>query len=442
MSGSLTELEYLPRAPFVEFHNRANQFGLMVCHRRAGKTVACIGELIVRALYTKRKRAKFAYIGPFRQQAKEVAWGYLKDMSHGLIKGNPRESELRVRLPNDATITIYGADNPDAFRGMYFDGVVVDEYGDIRATLWNEVLLPALLDRNGWAVFIGTPKGKNHFYKMFKRAQEEEDWFCLTLKASESGLLSQKALRLARQEMSEEAWQQEMECDFEAAVPGTYYAKLINEMEQKGLIGSFPYRPDLPVLAAADLGFSDSTAWWFWQVDEQGPFFINYEEDAGRPLSFYFEMLENLPYTVDEIWLPHDARATSFQTGRTTIEQFLARKLPVRLVPKQKVQHGIDAARQLLPACRIDEVGCYGGIEALRSYRRRYNEKTQSYDDKPLHDFASNGSDAFRYAALTCIDEMEVELEAPQVQVLEPPTYCLEDLFEDRESWQQGRIRL
>lgn len=439
-------LDYDPRAPFVPFHNRNQQFALMVCHRRAGKTVACIGELVNRAMRTKKKKAKFAYIGPLRNQAKETAWDYLKEMTKGITKGPPRESELRVRLPNDAIITIYGADNPDAFRGLYFDGVVIDEFGDIRATLWGEVILPALLDRNGWAVFIGTPKGKNHFYKMYQRSQTEDNWFSMTLKVSESGLLSGKALALAREEMTDEQWQQEMECDFEAAVPGTYYSKIIGEMEKAGKIGDYKWNPGQPVFASADIGYSDSTAWWFWQVDDQGPILIDYEEDAGRPLSFYFEMLESKPWFKDleTIWLPHDAKATSFQTGRTTIEQFLARGLPCKLVPKQKVQHGIDAARMLLPKCRIDATFCYGGIEAVRSYRRQFNDKTQQYVDKPLHDWASNGSDAFRYFALVTADEIpQEEVYKPPVPLLQAESYTLDDLFQDREDdWRSKIIRI
>lgn len=437
-------LPYEPRDPFVPFHRRADRWGVMVCHRRAGKTVACINELILRALYTKKKRAKFAYIGPFRQQAKETAWEYLKDFTKTFCKGQPRESELRITLPNDATITIYGADNPDSFRGMYFDGVVIDEYGDIRPTLWHQVILPALLDRGGWAVFIGTPKGKNHFYRMYKRACEEGGWFHMKLKASESGLLTEEALAMARAEMEDEAWQQEMECDFNAAVPGTYYAKIIGEMEGNGRIGNFPHNPALPVYAVADLGYSDSTAWWFWQVDEQGPILIDYEEDSGQRLQYYFDMLDAKPYArdIDEIWLPHDAKATSFQTGRTTVEQFMARKYPVKPVPRQKVQHGIDAARLLLPKCRIDQTFCYGGIEALRSYRRQWNEKLQQYHDKPLHDWASNGADAFRYFALVTADENVVEVEDEPVPLVKPPEYRLEELFQEREDWRRRIIRL
>jgi phage terminase large subunit len=202
-------LPYEPRRLFVPFHNRSNRFGTMTAHRRAGKTVACVGELVTRAMYTKKKRAEYAYVGPFRAQAKKIAWTYLKDFTEGLRKAPPRESDLSVTLHNGATITIYGADNPDALRGLFFDGIVLDEYGDMRPSTWGEVVLPTLLDRNGWAVFIGTPKGKNHFYQMVVRSKKEDNWYEFTLKASESGLLSDESLEIARAEMTTSQYQQE-----------------------------------------------------------------------------------------------------------------------------------------------------------------------------------------------------------------------------------------
>ena len=136
----------------------------MVAHRRAGKTVACVNELIARAVYSKKKRPVYAYIGPQLKQAKKVAWEYLKEYTAGLVD-KVSESELYVRLAhNGAVINIYGADNPDSFRGQYFDGVVLDEYADMHPGVWSSVLVPALSDRKGWAVFIGTPKeiGRAH----------------------------------------------------------------------------------------------------------------------------------------------------------------------------------------------------------------------------------------------------------------------------------------
>ncbi len=358
---------------------------------------------------------------------------------------SPRESDLRVTLPNDATITLYGADNPDALRGLYFDGIILDEYGDMRPTLWGEVVLPTLLDRRGWATFIGTPKGKNHFYQMFKRAKGENNWFSFVLKASESRLLSNEDLAEARREMTEDQYLQEMECSFEAAVPGTYYANILTKYDDTEMFGTQKHDPNLPVLVAADLGFSDSTAFWFWQMDERGPRIIDYEEHNGQPLSFYFEMLQEKNYNYDTIWLPHDARAKSFQTGRSTIEQFLDMGFPCNIVPKLSVQHGIDAARKMLPSVRFDADKCYKGIEALRAYRRQYNEKTQQYADRPLHDWASNGSDAFRYFALVTAENYEaVGFEEPDDTTLQAAEYCLEDLYASQsdDNWKESILRI
>ena len=438
-------LPYEPRPQFIPFHQRENRFALMVCHRRAGKTVSCVNEIILRALLTKKKRAKYAYVGPFRQQAKEVAWEYLKEGTENIRNGPPRESDLRVKLHNDATITIYGADNPDSLRGLYFDGIILDEFGDMRPTLWGEVILPTLLDRRGWACFIGTPKGKNHFYKMYQRSIAEDNWYSMTLKASESGLISEEDLAEAKAEMTDDQYLQEMECSFEAAVPGTYYANILAKMDGTAHFGQFPHDPLKPVFCSADLGFSDSTAFWFWQMDEEGPILIDYHEADSQPLSYYFEMLASKGYEYEIIWLPHDAKAATLQTGRSTIEQFLDKGFPCKIAPKLSLQHGIDAARKMLPRCRFDENATYKGVEALRAYRRKFNEKTQQYADTPLHDWASNGADAFRYFGLVTDSEMETEIAVIEDEpLIKPPEYCLDDLFAARESdnWRESVLRI
>ena len=439
------KIPYEPREAFIPFHQRSNRFSGMVCHRRAGKTVACIYELIIRALRTTKKRAKFAYVGPYRQQAKEIAWEYLKEGTEGFRKGPPRESDLKVTLPNNSTIQLYGADNAEALRGLYFDGLICDEYGDWRPSIWGEILLPTLMDRKGWAVFIGTMKGKNHFYKLLKRAENETDWFHMQLKASDSGILSPEDLALMQDELSAEQYQQEMECNPDAAVQGTYYSSLIAAMEREGNIGDFGYDPKEMVHVSADLGFTDSTAFWFWQLDEDGPFLIDYHEADGKPLEYYFKVLNDKGYEYADIWLPHDAKAKTLQTGRSTIEQFIDKGFPCKPVPRLAVQHGIDAARMILPKVRIDRDNCYVGIEALRAYRRQYNEKTQQFANTPLHDWASNGSDAFRYFALvTDTEALEVQTEVDRDPILCAPEYTLDELFADRENgnWKSQIIRI
>lgn len=427
---------YEPRPQFTAFHGRNSRFGCMVAHRRAGKTVACVNELITRAIYSKKKRPRYGYIGPYIKQAKKIAWEYLKEYTEGITSKKPNESELTVRLAhNDAEICIYGADNPDAFRGLYFDGVVLDEFGDMAPSVWGTVLLPTLADRKGWAVFIGTPKGKNHFYKIYKRAKEEPHWFSYMLKASESGLLSPEELLLQKGEMTDDEYEQEYECSFDAAVKGTYYAKLIALAESEGRAPSAfaDHDPNHPVFVAADLGYTDSTALWFWQERPDGLAIIDYDEAHSEALNFYFDLLRTKPYRYDTIWLPHDARAKSLQTGRSTVEQFLEAEFPVRIGPKLDLQDGIEAVRKMLPRCYFSQK-CENGIEALRAYRRKWDEETKSYSSKPEHDWSSHGSDAFRYLCLVAQERIvpPVETAKPKL-IVEPPKYRLEELFEDRE---------
>ena len=247
-----------------------------------------------------------------------------------------------------------------------------------------------------------------------------------------------------RAQMSPEAYQQEMECDFEAAVKGTYYADMVQKMEVSEQISDLQgiWDPTEPVRVSSDLGYTDSCCWWFWQNTPTGPRIIDYEEDDSQPLQFYFDMLRAKPYEYEDIWLPHDAKAKTLQTGKSTIEQFLDEDFPVKIVPKLSRQHGIDAGRKVLPTCTINKTACYDGIEALRAYRRQYNELTKQFSDSPLHDWSSNGADAFRYLALVCRD---LELEAAQTAtapVLKPPEYTLDELFKANEGSSSHRYEI
>jgi len=438
-------VKYEPRRQFLPFHLRKTRFACLVAHRRAGKTVACVNELVARAIYSKKKRPRYAYIGPLLKQAKKIAWEYLKEYTSGLESKKPSESELTVRLRhNEAEISIYGADNPDAFRGQYFDGVVLDEYGDMSPSVWSKVLLPTLADRRGWAVFIGTFKGRNHFYKIWRQAQGFDlpqdlapadytrDWYHFTLKASESGILPASELTLQKMQMDEEEYQQEYECNPNAVVKGTYYSRMIANLEQNGQIyASVEWDPDQPVDVCADLGFTDSSAYWFFQKRPGGLAIINYLEAHSKPLDYYFSELSNSGYRYGTIWLPHDARAKSLQTGRSTIEQFVSAGFPVRIAPHLGIQDGIEAVRLILPLCHFNS-RCEYGVEALRAYKRDWDEDRKVFSDTPYHDWSSHGADAFRYLALVA-KEIRTEDMAERERVIPMPKIQLEPLFLERE---------
>jgi hypothetical protein len=441
----------------------------MVYHRRAGKTVASINDEIARAIYTKKQDARYAYIAPFRNQAKDLAWTYLRRYTEG-ITSKTSESELSVTLAhNQARIRIYGADNPDSFRGIYLDGVVIDEYGDMSPVIWGQILLPTLMDRKGWAVFIGTFKGRNHFWKTYERAcgrqlgAEDGDpeyfkknWFSYLLKASQSKIYTKEEFDAVKAETDEEEWQQEYECNPDAAVKGTYYAKIISKLQASGQIytDDADYNQDLPVGIFADLGRSDSTALWFYQRRPGGYALIDYEESHGQGLDYYADLVASKPYSYDSWHVPHDAKAKTLATSRSTIEQLIDHDengkfkrwdpgVPLmRLAPKLAIQHGIDAVRSILPDCYFHS-RCEAGVEALRAHRRRWDDITKSYADDPVHDWASHGSDAFRYLALGVKDYRPKKELAPRDNtVVEIPKITLDNLYADRRASRGSRERI
>lgn len=380
----------------------------MVCHRRAGKTVACVADLVLSALITTKQDARFAYIAPQLNQAKDIAWGYLKNLTADIPQVQYNETELRADLPNGARIRLYGADNPDRLRGLYLDGIIMDEYADMKPSVWGEIVRPLLSDRMGWAVFIGTPKGHNEFWRIWNERKDLPDWFSLMLRASESGVIPQSELTSAMGEISDDQYQQEYECSFSAAVHGAYFAKEIEIAEREGRIGDFPYDEALPVYTAWDIGYSDDTSIWFYQMVRSEIHIIDYYSSSGHGVEHYVDMLNAKKYKYAVLskkpflWLPHDARAKTFASGgKSTQDQFREHGYESLIVPELSLQDGIQAARATLPLCYFDKEKTYEGVEALKLYRREWDEDKKVFRDKPLHDWTSHPSDAFRY--LSCV---------------------------------------
>jgi phage terminase large subunit len=423
---------YVPRGVFGPYHERSQRWAAMVAHRRAGKTVACINDVVASAVSTNKPRARYSYIAPYYSQAKQIAWDYLKYYAEP-ASGKTSESELSVCLPhNGATVRLYGADNADAMRGVYNDGVILDEYGMMKPSVWSAVVLPTLADRKGWATFIGTPNGKNHFYEIVSHAiKHPREWFHLELKASRTHILSEFELQEQRRLMDEDEYAQEYECSFDAAIRGAVYGKEMRIAEEEGrMTTSYAIDASQPIHAVADLGFHDDTAFWFWQTRPDG-FLLTYTfSDHFKPIEDYINKLLMLP-NLGEVWLPHDARAKSLQTGKSIVEQFLHAGIRPRIVPLMAVHDGIAAARKILPHCYFALPGTQDGVEALKQYQRPWDEDIKTYREKPLHDWTSHYADAFRYFALI------VRPHAPKVIAIPDPAgtqYNLENLFADRDN--------
>jgi phage terminase large subunit len=397
-------IDYRPRPQFAAFHARAERFACIVAHRRAGKTVACVHDLQRGAIACEKLRPRFAYLSPFLRQSKQVAWDYLRAaMAHSRPHGaSVHETELRVDYPNGAQVRLFGADNPDALRGIYLDGVVLDEYADMDPRVWSEVIRPALADRQGWAVFIGTPKGRNAFFELWRRAQAEEGWFALMLKASETALIADEELTLARRDLSEAQYAQEFECSFDAAVVGAYYGAPMRAAAGEGRVAPVPYDPSALVWTAWDLGIRDATAIWFAQVVGREIRLIDYYEASGVDLGHYVRELMARPYAYAGHIVPHDAQAKELGTGKSRLEVLASLGLKgITLAPLHRVEDGINAVRMLLPRCWFDAAKCARGLDALSLYRAERDDKHAVLRPHPLHDWTSHAADAFRYLAMT-----------------------------------------
>lgn len=376
----------------------------MVIHRRAGKTVAAVNDLVVGALECGLERPQFAYIAPFRDQAKRVAWDYLKHYARPFMAGRPNESELTVPMPNAGKIMLFGADNADALRGIYLDGAILDEFGDFRPSVYGNVIRPTLSDRQGWIVFGGTPKGRNEFWKIREQARREtEDWYFQELRASESGLIEADELRQVQKQLTPEQFAQEYECDFAAALPGAYYGRELVQAERDGRIRVVAHDPALPVFTAWDIGYRDDTAIWWFQVLRGEIHVIDFHASSGGSIELYADLVRAKPYRYSLHWLPHDARARTLASGGKSVIEQLATHLgldALRIVPDLSVQDGVQASRLALARCWFDDAKCYDGLEALRQYQREWDEDKKAFRERPRHDWTSHPADAFRMLAV------------------------------------------
>lgn len=408
-------LSYEPRPHFLPFHNRASRWAALVCHRRAGKTVAVINDLIIGAVECKYEAPQLAYIAPNYQQAKRIAWEYLKKYAAPIMY-QAHESELRVTLQGGAKIFLLGAEKADNLRGMYLDGAALDEFAQIKPSAVSQVILPCLSDRQGWLVYMGTPMGKNHFYDIFKAAQEDPLWYSLMLKASQSGIVPKEELDIIRRQMDPNDYLQEYECSFEAALRGAIYGNEMEAADNEGRIGRFELDPALPIDVICDLGFADDTALGFFQVRKDGILIHETIIDNERDWDSYLDEMDQRE--VRDVWLPHDARARTLQTGRSIVEQTIRRGYRPKIVPDHKLRDGIAATRKMLPFTYWNKALTGGCVEAMKSYRRLWDDKLGCYRENPVHDWASHPADMVRYLGVICSN-----LPTPKPRILLPEGY-------------------
>lgn len=397
----MAEIRIKARRQFGQLLTTDKRWSIAVCHRRAGKTVACVQKLLKGAIECKLTEPRFAYVAPFYNQAKDIAWSYAKRLSAPL-GGVPNESELRVDLPSGARIRLYGADNPDRLRGGYLDGTVLDEYADMQPSVWGEIIRPMLADRGGWATFIGTPKGHNAFYRMWESSRSDPAWFSQMLKASESGLIDEAELADARRTMTQDQYAQEFECSFEAAIQGAYYGQCLAEARQQGRIGRVSKDPLMPIKAFWDIGVRDATVIWVGQWVGREVRVLDYYEVTNQPLGAHLEWLRAKGYGSARCYLPHDGAERDAVSAIRFEDHIRSAGFATETVHNQgkaAALKRVESARRLFPSIWINEATCGPGIEALAGYHEKRDEK-RNIGLGPEHDEFSHGADAF---GLMCV---------------------------------------
>ena len=410
-------IPYTPRKFQNYLHQRIRDYrwSVLVCHRRFGKTVCMINHLLMAALTSKVSNPRYAYIAPTFKQAKSIAWDYIKQFTHKIPGVKFNETELRVDLPNKARITLLGSENCDGLRGIYLDGCVIDEYANVNDRLFPEIIRPALSDRKGFCIFIGTPQGmNNNFYELFQHAKGADDWFYFKAKASETKVVDQDELTKAKEVMGENKFKQEFECDWIANIEGSIYGKTLAKMENQRQITRVPYDPSLPVNTAWDLGVSDHSAIIFFQQLGRSINIIDYHEERGQGMPHFIELVKNKEYIYKDHFAPHDIEVTDFSNGKTRREVAYQLGIRFKVVPKLPLEDGIHATTMTLPRCWIDVDHCKKLIDALRHYHRKYLDKNRMFRSMPVHDWSSHACDALRYMSIG-LTEISNRQTAPQV---------------------------
>jgi len=357
---------------------------------------------------------------PQQNQARKAIWDAINphtgrrridDAFPRELRETTREQDMLIRFKSGSTWQVIGSDNYDALVGTPPVGVVFSEWALSSPQAWS-LIRPILAENNGWSMFITTPRGRNHAHRMYEMAEASDEWFAERLVATDTGVFAPDVLERERLELIEERgaedgdaiFQQEYMTSFSAGLPGAYYAKLIDKAEADGRITFVPYNPAKQVHTAWDLGRNDATAIWFVQRCGAGWDVIDYYAGTSVGIDHYVQVLKERAYNYGEHLLPHDAENEQLVSQTGSIADTIKGMAPswkVRVVPRTKsVANDINEVRQILPLCRFDKSKTAKGLDALRSYRRVWDEKLKAYRDTPLHDWASDPADAFRTFAI------------------------------------------
>lgn len=399
--------------PLWRYLEDGGKRAVVVAHRRWGKDDVCLHWA---ACAAHERIGNYWHMLPEQAQARKAIWNAVNphtgvrridEAFPPQLRASTRDDEMLIRLRCGSTWQVVGSDNYNSLVGSPPIGVVLSEWALAKPEAWG-YLKPILDENGGWALFITTPRGKNHAKDMLEHARSTPGWYAELSSVLDTGIFSPDDLASIRREYEDlfgEAegralYEQEYLCSFEAAVVGAIYAKEMAILRANGRITKVAADPGLLVHTSWDLGINDATAIWFYQIERSGDArLVDYYEASGHDLAHYASILVQRPYSYGRHILPHDAAVRELGTGKTRIEMLRALGIVAEVAPNIGLDDGIAATRNFLRRCWIDESRCAAGIEALLHYRRHLNKSTDEYGH-PVHDWASHGADALRYAAV------------------------------------------
>ena len=410
----------LHQKPFWNYLEHGGRRASVVAHRRWGKDDVLLRRFSIAAF---ERVGNYWHLLPEKDQARKAIWNAVNPHTSkrrideafpAEIRKRTIDQEMMIEFINGLTYQIGGSDRYDALVGSTPVGIAFSEWALSNPHSW-AYLRPILLENDGWAAFITTPRGKNHAWTMHNAAVDDQTWFHLTSPATQTNVFTPEQLAQERTELirehgkdeGEALYDQEYLCSFEAAIIGSYYVAEFRRLDTEKQIISVPWAPSVPVITAWDIGFGDSTAIWFVQLIGREVHVIDYYEASGADIGHYAKVLKEKPYVFEDALLPHDAGAGELGTGKSISRMLSDLGVRNRVLPRDDVDAGIMQVRQLLPQCWFDAKRCGPGIEALRQYRKQYDEERKVFSRRPLHDWASHSADAFRYLAMGLREEQK-----------------------------------
>lgn len=385
---------------------------LMLWCRRAGKDLTCMNFIAREAV---KRVGTYIYLLPYYAQARKAIWEGVTSDGRRYIDAIPKELRKRIsnqdmviELKNDSIVRLLGSDNPDSLVGQTAAGIVYSEYA-LQNPQCYDLMRPVLRESKGWQVVNSTPRGRNHYYDLYSYAAKAESWHVSKVTWQETGYLTEEDLEAERASgMDDDMIEQEYNCSFAAGMKGAYYAEEVERARREGRITEVPVNPDYPVYTFWDLGMGDQTAIWMVQPVGYELRVVDYFEGHSKPLGYYVEQLRDRGYDFAEHWLPHDANQRSIQTGKTTaemLEDYLyssGRPRPVEIAPKTATKEdSIRLGRSLIRRAVFDGERCWDGLRCLENYMRKFDERRKVFVQKPEHNWASHGADAWQTIGLS-----------------------------------------